>query len=78
MEYKGHILDGWKEADFIVEDALIVELKSAEAFHPAHFAQTLTYLRHTGLPLALLINFGSRLLKNGIKRFIPPRNYELA
>lgn len=55
-------------ADLIVEDKVIIELKSIEALHPVHSKQLLTYLRVTDRKLGLLINFGERLIKNGIKR----------
>jgi len=45
-------------ADFLVEDALVVKLKAVKALDPAHTAQGLNYLRATGLPLCLLLNFG--------------------
>ena len=55
-------------ADLLVEDQVIVELKSVESLHPVHKKQLLTYLRLSGKPLGLLINFGARLLRNGITR----------
>jgi GxxExxY protein len=56
--------------DLLVEDAVIVEIKSVERFDPVFEAQVLTYLRATGKKIGLLINFNSRLLKDGVKRFI--------
>ena len=55
-------------ADLVVEDLVIVELKSVEAVHPVHKKQLLTYLRLSDKPLGLLINFGARLLRGGITR----------
>ncbi|SKA24318.1 GxxExxY protein [Trichlorobacter thiogenes] len=55
-------------ADLIVENKLILELKSVERLQPVHSKQLLTYLRLTGCKLGLLINFGDNLLKDGIKR----------
>jgi GxxExxY protein len=55
-------------ADLLVEDVLIVELKSVEHVIPAHKKQVLTYLRLADKRLGLLINFGERLLKDGITR----------
>jgi len=55
-------------ADLLVENKVIVELKSIEALTPVHPKQVLTHLRLTGLKLGLLINFNEELLKNGIKR----------
>jgi GxxExxY protein len=57
-------------ADLIVEDCVIVELKSVDRILPIHEAQLLTYLRLSGLRLGLLINFNARVLKNGIRRFV--------
>jgi GxxExxY protein len=57
-------------ADMIVEDCLLLELKAVERILPIHKAQLLTYLRLTGLRLGLIINFNTRLLKDGIKRIV--------
>jgi GxxExxY protein len=57
-------------ADLIVEDKVIVELKSVEAVHPVHMKQLLTYLRLTNTRLGLLINFGAYLIKDGISRVV--------
>ena len=56
------------KADLIVEDRLILELKSVENTAPVHKKQLLTYLKLTGLKLGLLINFGAPLIKEGIFR----------
>ena len=61
---------GEHRLDFLVEDAVIVELKSVERFDPIFEAQVLTYLRLSGKRRGLLINFNSRLLKDGVKRFV--------
>jgi GxxExxY protein len=55
-------------ADLVVEDQVMIELKSVESVHPVHKKQLLTYLRLSGKPLGLLINFGARLLRNGMTR----------
>ncbi|MBL7763145.1 MAG: GxxExxY protein [Chitinophagaceae bacterium] len=57
-------------ADLVVDNKLIVEIKSIETLAPVHQKQVLTYLRLTGLKLGLLINFNEALLKNGIKRIV--------
>jgi GxxExxY protein len=57
-------------ADLVVEDLVIVELKSVEATSPAHKKQLLTYLRFSGKPLGLLINFGTGLLRGNITRVV--------
>jgi GxxExxY protein len=56
--------------DLLVENKLVVEIKSVEALNDIHFAQTLTYLRLGNFKLGLLINFNVVLLKEGIKRII--------
>jgi GxxExxY protein len=68
----------WKElemklgfrADLIVENKVIVELKSVETIAPVHPKQLLTYLKLTGLKLGLLINFNENLIKDGITRIV--------
>ena len=63
------VVIGWHRPDFIVEDKVIVELKSASNFDAAHSKQVLTYLKLTKLRVALLLNFGvSSLGSSGIKR----------
>ena len=57
-------------ADLIVEDKVIIELKSVEAIAPVHKKQLLTYLKLTDLKLGLLINFNEKLIKTGITRIV--------
>ena len=57
-------------ADLIVDDKVIVELKSLEIVPPVHFKKLITYLKLTKLTVALMINFHEVLLKNGIKRIV--------
>ena len=57
-------------ADLIVENKVIIELKSIEKIAPVHPKQLLTYLKITDLKLGLLINFGEKLIKDGIKRIV--------
>lgn len=61
--------DGFR-ADLVVEDKVILELKSVEAVAPVHKKQVLTYLRLSSLKLGLLINFGEELIKDGISRIV--------
>lgn len=68
--YDGERLDQYLRPDIVVNSHLIVELKAADALLPIHEAQTLTYLRITGLRLALLINFNVIRIKHGIRRLI--------
>lgn len=65
--YKEIAIKG-QRLDLLVEGALVVEIKSLSNLPDVALAQTLSYLRTTGLKRALLINFGQRLLKDGIKR----------
>ena len=57
-------------ADLIVDNKVVVEVKSIEAVAPVHHKQLLTYLKLTGLKVGLLINFNEALLKDGIKRIV--------
>jgi GxxExxY protein len=57
-------------ADIIVENKVIIELKSVESIAPVHQKQLLTYLKITGLKLGLLINFNVALIKDGIQRIV--------
>lgn len=69
IEYRGNKLDCNYRIDLIVGNKLLVEFKAFETLLPIHEAQTLTYLKLTGLKIGLLINFCVPLLKDGIKRF---------
>lgn len=64
--------DGYR-IDLLVADRIIVEIKAVEEILPVHESQLLTYLRLTGLPLGLLINFNVPMLKDGIVRKINSR-----
>jgi len=68
--YKGHELDCGFRADLIIEDLLILELKSVAEISAIHEAQILTYLRLSRRTLGLLINFNVPTLKNGIRRVV--------
>jgi GxxExxY protein len=70
VSYKGFKIRDPLFLDILVEDKIIVEVKATEKANPIHQVQLLTYLRLTGLRLGLLINFGSRHLKDGITRVI--------
>jgi len=68
FDYDGlHFADAGR-IDILVENQIVVELKSIEQLAPVHAKQVLTYLRLLKLPLGLLINFGTPVLKNGIRR----------
>jgi len=66
--YKGLDLDCGYRIDVVVEESVIIELKSIEQILPVHLAQPLTYLRLSGKKVGLLINFNVSVLKNGIVR----------
>lgn len=68
--YKGKRLTQEFRLDFLVEDKIIVELKSVKNVQDVHKKQLLSYLRLAGKPLGLLINFNTSLLKHGIHRII--------
>jgi GxxExxY protein len=66
--YKGKTLDASYRIDLVVENLVIVEVKAIETILPVHEAQLVTYLRLTGLPVGLLINFNVPRLVDGIRR----------
>ena len=67
--YRGKTIGEYKP-DMLIDNMIIVEIKSVERFDPVFEAQVLTYLKITGKRVGLLINFNSRLVKDGIRRFI--------
>lgn len=67
--YRGKTI-GTYRPDMLINDLVIVEIKSVERFDPVFEAQVLTYLKITGKRVGLLINFNSRLVKDGVRRFI--------
>jgi GxxExxY protein len=69
IRYKDGVL-GQYRLDLLVEDSVIVEIKSVDRLDPVFEAQILTYLRVAEKKVGLLINFNSRLLRDGIKRFV--------
>jgi len=68
--YKEVKMDVGYRLDLLVENKVIVEIKSVEDLAPVHYAQTLIYLKLSGLKLGLLINFDSKFLKNNIHRIV--------
>ncbi|MDH3960749.1 MAG: GxxExxY protein, partial [Desulfuromonadales bacterium] len=67
---KGINIDCGYRVDLLIEDKLIVGLKSVEKMLGVHEAQLLTYMKLSGINLGLLINFNSKVLKDGLKRFV--------
>lgn len=70
MIYKNTHLETGYRVDLIVEERVIIEIKSVDALAPVHFAQVLTYLKLSGLKLGLLINFNTYAIKNDIHRIV--------
>jgi GxxExxY protein len=70
IRYKGMTFDEAFRADLVVEEKVIVELKSVERVSEAHKKQVQTYLRLTGCKLGFLLNFGESLMKRGITRVV--------
>ena len=68
--YQGHRFEEGFRMDLLVEGEVVVELKSLEQIAPVHYKMVTTYLRLTGLEVALLINFGEPLLKDGLHRIV--------
>ena len=70
IEYRGIKFDEGFRADIIVENKVVLELKSVERINNAHKTQVLTYLRLTDMRLGYLLNFGEALMKDGITRTV--------
>ena len=70
ITYKDLKIDNGHRIDLLVEDKVVVELKTVEELHNAHFAQFLTYLKFGNYKFGLIFNFNEAILKNGIKRII--------
>ena len=74
LMYKGKKLDCGYRLDMVVENAIILELKSCEKIEPIHKAQLLTYLKLSGLHLGLILNFNTTLMRDGIVRIVNELN----
>ncbi|MFC1488278.1 GxxExxY protein [Thermodesulfobacteriota bacterium] len=70
IKYKGVNLDCGYRLDIVVNDVIILELKSCEGIEPIHRAQLLTYLKLSGLSVGLLMNFNVTVMKDGIIRIV--------
>ncbi len=68
--YRGARVDCGYRIDLLVEGSVVVELKTVDRLEPIHEAQLLSYLKHSGCKVGLLINFNVRLLKDGIRRMV--------
>ena len=74
--YDGEQIDLGYRIDLIVEDLVIIEIKSVEAINPVHQAQLLSYIRLSGRNVGLLINFHVAHLRDGIKRMVDGKYWE--
>lgn len=70
IKYKGITIDHGYRIDLVVENKLVLELKTVEELTDIHQAQLITYLKLGNYPIGLLINFHSKILKNGLKRYV--------
>ena len=77
VDYKGTRLLSRFKIDILVERRLVLELKAVEAIRPAHKAQVISYLKLTGYPSGLLINFHEPTLKAGLHRLDHPDRYAM-
>jgi GxxExxY protein len=68
--FKGEKMDCGYQLDIVVENTIILELKSCEKIEPIHKAQLLTYLKLSGLKLGLLLNFNMPVMRDGIVRIV--------
>lgn len=74
--YEGEKLEVGYRIDLLVENRVVVKVKSVEAIHPIHEAQLLSYMRLSGLNVGLLINFNVLHLRDGIRRMVDGRDWE--
>jgi hypothetical protein len=74
--YRGHSLNACFKPDCIVEKTVLVEVKAVSELAPVHSAQVITYLKLTGCPVGLLINFNSPLVSANIRHLVHPDLYE--
>ena len=70
LNYKGQPLDCGYRLDILVDEQIVLELKSVERLEPIHKAQLLTYLKLSGFPMGLLMNFNVPLMRQGIVRLV--------
>ncbi|AZB30045.1 GxxExxY protein [Chryseobacterium balustinum] len=70
LKYKSELIDNAYRIDLIVENKIIIEIKSVVEIHPVFYSQITTYLKLTNIKLGLLINFNTPLIKDGIHRIV--------
>ena len=78
VTYRGLVVRDAFRADLLVEEKLVIEVKSVEQLAPVHMKQLLTYLRMMNEPLGLLMNFGADMFRNGLRRVINNRSDYIA
>ena len=76
LVYRGVQICASYRFDFVIENSVLVEVKAVEALSPVHRAQAINYLKLTGLPVGLLVNFNVALLTHGIRRLVHPDLYQ--
>ena len=74
--YDGEKIELGYRMDLVVENLVVVEVKSVEAIHPVHQAQLLSYMRLSGIGVGLMINFYVLHLRDGIKRMVDGKDWE--
>jgi len=74
--YDGEKIELGYRMDLLVENRVIVEVKCVEAIHPVHEAQLLSYMRLSGIPVGILINFHVAHLRDGIRRMVDGRDWQ--
>ncbi len=74
--YEGEKLELGYRIDLLVENSVVVEVKCVEAIHPVHEAQLLSYMRLSGIPVGLLINFHVARLRDGIRRMVDGHDWQ--
>ena len=75
LEYRGHRITNDLVIDIVVEGTVVIEVKAVERLHPVHQAQVITYLKLTGCPAGLLMNFNGTSLRAGLRRLEHPDFY---
>jgi GxxExxY protein len=75
FDYKGQRISGGFKLDLLVNDCVVVELKAVERLHPIYLAQVITYLKISGHPAGLLMNFNTTTLRAGLRRLDHPDRY---
>ena len=75
LKYREQLIPGGLTMDLVVEECVVVELKAVEQIHSVHLAQVVTYLKLSGYPAGLLLNFNVTSLRSGLRRLVHPELY---